>query len=448
MFCEKCGTKLEEGMTHCPICGLEVPAQPAAEEKELPPEPVQEMPMEPAAEEVIPVPEPEAAPAVIPEPVPVAVPEPAPAPKPKKTAKPRRKPHILLRMLLQLLSFVLCIVLTASLLATVVLADLNHIMSAGGIKQLITAVLNPVSAPQRMTPVVGAAGVYWDETIPGFTIPGDLDLGDLPDDLLTGGDSEESISGIIDWIYEELEKNSEEPLPITKEQVQAFVQDSTLSDFMAEKLAGFAEDFLNNTENTTITAEEVLELLEENAQLIEKTFEVEITAEMKQELSASVEKLVVEADLNTLIREEVFESVKETINESTESMGISWDQLQPMIQLICSDAVLYTALGITLVLMLLLCLLNFYNVPAGLTWIAIPSILLGAILTAPLALLQASPELVSGLLPGGLGPVIASFAGVLLPIHGGLLALGLGLLLIGIIWRAIRSVRRKRLAAA
>lgn len=466
MFCEKCGAKLEENASFCSACGEKVvlpepaeetvlPAQtevaeeaPAATEQEVVAEPMCEVEQEPA-------PQPEPVPVFVPQPEPVPVfvaqPVPQPAPKQVKEYKPRRKPHIVLRVLLQFLSFVLCVVLMASLLGTVVLADLNHLMSAGGIKQLLGAVLLPASAPQRVVPVVGALGVNLDDTttVPGFTIPGDLDLGDIPDDLLTGGSSEENISSIIDWIYEEIEKASEEPLPITKEQIETFVADSTVSDFVADKLAGYADDFINGTENTQITTEEIVKLLDENAELIEQTFEVEITEEVKQQITTSVEQVVEENDLNTVIREQVFESVEQTINDSAAATGMSWEEIQPMLQLICSDAVLYTALGTCLVLMLLLCLLNFYNVPGGLTWIAVPSLLVGAILTAPLAVLQAAPELLVGLVPAQVSSIIASFAGVLLPIHGGVLALGVGMLLISIIWRIIRgSIRRKRLKAA
>ena len=41
----------------------------------------------------------------------------------------------------RMMSLILCLVLTVSLVATVVLADLNRVTSAGGIKQLINAVL-------------------------------------------------------------------------------------------------------------------------------------------------------------------------------------------------------------------------------------------------------------------------------------------------------------------
>lgn len=454
MFCEKCGAKLEEQTQFCMECGAKVlpseleeplPAAPEAEAQapETVEEPLTEMPAEPENE----VP---AVPLTAEDPASEAVPEKEstqPPAKQVKVYKPRKKPHIVLRILLQFLSFVLCVVLTASLLGTVVLADLNHLMSAGGIKQLINAVLVPAAAPSRVAPMVGALGVKADNAspVPGFTIPGDLELDDIPEDLLSGQD----VGSIIDWIYEELDKATEEPLPITKEQVKAFVEESTVSEFVADKLAGYADDFINGTEHTSITSEEIVDLLEENTQLIEKTFKVEITEEVKQQMTESVEKVVAETDLNTVIREQVFESVKETINESTADMGMSWEEIQPMLQLICSDMVLYSAVGTCLVLMLLLCLLNFYNVPAGLTWIAVPSILMGAILTAPLSALQAAPTLLAGAVPEQVASIIGSFAGVLMPIHSGVLLMGLALLVVSILWRAIRSaVRRNRAMAA
>lgn len=445
MFCEKCGAELPENAAVCPICGTEAvlpePAEDAAAPVET--ENTEAEAVEVPAEETVPVPEP------LPEPEPA----PAPAPKKVKEYKPPRKPHIVLRILLQLLSLALCLVLAVSLLGTVLLADLNHLMSAGGMKQLINAVLTPVSAPQRITPAVGALGVQLDS----FTVPGDLDIGDIPEDLLTGGNSAENVGSLIDWIYEELEKASEEPLPVTKEQVEEFVADSTISEFVADKLAGYADDFINGTENTSITTEEIMALLDENESLLKESFGVELSEEFKQTVAEAVDKAVVESDLNTVIREQVFETVEKTIDESMGDSGMGWAEIQPMLQLLCSDTVLYSALGTCLVLMLLLCLLNFYNVPAGLTWIAIPSILMGAILTAPLAVLQSALTDLSGqalviagvAVPGQVVSILASFAGVLLPIHSAVLVLGVSLLVISIFWRVIRaSVRRKRRLAA
>lgn len=501
MFCIHCGAKLEDHSRFCAICGTAVaapaPAEPVAEEApvtppvvELPAEPiveeapvVEEIPAEPAVEEAPAEPVEEEAPAepiaeeapaepiaeeALAEPIaeetpaepiaeeapvaPVAEIPAEPGPQPKNTPKAKkaqpasRKPHILVRILMQLLSFILCLVLTASLVATVVLADLNHIMSKNGIQQLVTAVLNPTPAPQRVTPVVGAAGVLMDDG--GFTIPEDLDVSDIPEDILTGGDSAENVSALVAWLYQAVAEASDKPLTITEAQVQEFVKDSNISEYIADKLAGYADDFIHNTANTSVTTEEIMAVLDENETQIEKTFDIEITGETRRNLEKSVNRIVVEQDLNATIRQQVFAAVEDAINESVASTGMTWNQIRPVVQVLCADATLYIAIGICVVLMLLLCCLNAYNVPGGLTWIAVPSILVGSVLTLALVMAPVLPSLIPAI-PAAAAQVITPFTAALLPIHGGVLALGVLLLIVSILWRIIRSaVARKREAAA
>ena len=476
MFCENCGAKLEEDARFCGVCGTKVTLPEPAESQPAPenggqlpleegtapapeavepepagepvlsepvPEPVADLPPQPVVQPVyVEPPQPVAQPVYVEPPQPVAAPA-------KRPYRPKSKPHIALRIPLQILSFILCLVLAVSLVGTVLLADLNLLMSAGGIKQLINAVLLPTAAPCHVRPAAGALGVHMDDAaIPEFTIPGDLDISDIPSDLLNGEDGV-NIDGLVDWIYNAVEEATGEPLPVSKDQVQSFIAESTVSDFVSEKLAGYAEDFINGTETTTITTQEILDLLEENQRLMEEKFQVEITPEVKDNLSVSVENAMAETDLNAVIREQVFETVKETIDESMEETGLSWEQLQPMLQTLCSDSLLYIAIGSCLVLMLLLCLLNFYNIPGGMTWSAVPCIFMGGLLTAPLVVLQASPDLFADLMPKAVTGILASFAGVLMPIHSAVLFVGLGLLIVSIIWRAIRgAVRRSRLRAS
>lgn len=436
-------------------------AEPVAQEVEPVIEASQPTPVEPEPAPVAPQPAPvmyQAAPVaqqpapamyqaapVVQQPAPAAA-QPIAAKKQVKAYKTRRKPHIALRILLQLLSLVLCLTLTAALVGTVALADLNHLKSAGGIKQLINAVLIPGSDSQNGKPNVGAAGVFAGS---GVTIPGNVDLSDLPEDLLTGGTAEENLENLVEWAYEKMEESSQNPLTFTEEDLKEFVEESTVSDFVAEKLASYTEDFINGTENTTVTVEEIMDLIEENEDLIEEKFNVKMTLGIRQNIEKTVEKVVEHNDLNTTIRVQVFESVEQTIDKSTEEMGMSWKDIQPILQLLCADATLYIAIGLCVLLMVLLCLLNYYNVPAGLTWIAVPSILIGLILTLPLVLLQTSPDLFAKFLPEAVVSVVASFAGVLIPIHGAVLVVGLAVLVISIFWRVIRAVvRRKRSRAA
>ena len=161
---------------------------------------------------------------------------------------------------------------------------------------------------------------------------------------------------------------------------------------------------------------------------------------------SSVEKIVVEQDINNTIREQVFTAVEDAINESVSSTGKRWEDIQPLVKIICSDVTLYVAIGVCVLLMLLLMLLNFYNIPGGLTWIAIPCIIVGGLMTLALALAPSLPSMISGI-PAAAVDIIASFTAALLPIHAFVPILGVALLIISIIWRAIRSaVLRKRSA--
>ncbi len=397
--------------------------------------------------------------------------------EPHAAPKASRKPHIALRILLQLLSFLVAVALFVTTLAGALVLDLQALTSAGGIKQLIDAVFSvittsaPVQSEEPHLSNLSNWTIRYDETetLPegsysvtvdenGNTIvvdkdgnvvdmdivvgeDGNISIGDIPEDILNGGGDAESVGGLVDWLYDQIDDSAEEELPITKEQLQNFVENSTVSDFLSDKLAGYAEDFINGTQNTTITADEIMDLLEENEELLKSELQIELTPEMKEELKGSVEEIVEKTDINNTIREEVFGAVEDAVNDSTEELGVDMEQIRQILQLLTSESMRNAVLIINGALILLLCLLNFYNIPAGLTWAAFPCLLSGGILQIPTAL-------ISGLQAGdpasaGVASLLGSFAGVFQPIHNALLYLGAGLLVVSIIWRFIRSVIRK-----
>lgn len=411
--------------------------------------------------ETAPEPETEPAPPAEPEETPADVPA-APAPV-VKSVKTRRKPHIALRIFLQLFSFILSVVLFVCVIAGVVLADLRQLTSAGGIRQLIDIVISSSASsapapvrPEPAEPAAPAAPRYEGVSLSLLsnteaTGDFDLDLDEIPEDLLTGGGNAENVSGLVDWLYDQVAQSSEAGLSVTKEQMQAFVQKSTISDYLSDKLAQYADDFINGTENAQITTDEIIALLDENKELMKSELDIELTPEQRDSLTDTVRKLVEEEDINATIRGTVNDAVDKVLEDYTEALGgMDREALQQTLQSLTSGALLLGVAGACAVLLLLLCLLNFYNVPAGLTWAAMPCIFAGALMSLPILLLQFSTGTVVGLLPDAAAVVdiASSFAGIFAPIHYGLLGIGLALLIGSVVWRIVRASLRKKKAAA
>lgn len=389
MQCYVCGNFIDDSQPYCPICGAVLQPQEPIYYEGMPPLEVQP-----------------------------PMPEPAFAPQPA-----RRKPHIALRIGMQLLSFLLSTLLGIALIATVLLADMHTLTSSGGIKQIIHAILLPNQAPTPVRPMVAAGGTVID--------PGQIELPEGAEDAILSGDG----NALVDILYDTMQEMLGEENPITKDQLQTFVENSTVTDYIADKAAGYAEDILNGTENTQITAEELVQLVEENKPLIEETFEIEITDDQMEEIKSNVTTIVEENDINTTIRTEINNAMDSAMSGAA-GTGIPLAEIMEFARMLSQDTVLYVAIGACAVLLLLLCGANFYNIPAGLTWAAVPCILIGGILAAPVAVLQLMPSVL------GEYASFASMINVLAVNHYTVPIIGLVLLIGSIVWRIVRSCIR------
>lgn len=199
------------------------------------------------------------------------------------------------RILLGFLSVLLCVLLFVSTVVTIVVADFRVVTSKDGLKTIITQALFPTSAPVRL-PVGGlAAGrpvVFLDEVNVGDQqIPEDMmnGMGDMLDGLV-GGTGSESQSALIDAIHSLVSGAVGEDVEISKEQVENFVKNSTVSDFVTDKVAGVVSDLVAGESTTTLTKEEVVTLLEENAAVIEQEMGIAISTEDIQTIGNWVEE--------------------------------------------------------------------------------------------------------------------------------------------------------------
>ena len=490
MFCRQCGHKLMENAAFCNQCGTQVPKLPVAPaEPELPAEvlaPVEapaeeaaavetvaETPAEEATAEVAEqgsveepaeeasaaetMPDEETAPEMVQEiptvenvqEVPVAAPVEAPVYQPVQTSAPvqtqaqkpkkiKKCPSLGVRILMQALSFFLCLLLLVSMMATVAVSDLRTITSGDGIKRVLDAVLFGKTAehivPQR--PNDFQAVTVADQEF-------EFNIEDIPMDILAGGATEENMEALVEWMYQELEKNAEGELVFTQEELGNFVEASTVTDFLTEKMAGFAEDVINGTEKTEITSDEIMDLLEENEKELKQELNVELSREDKQELKSQLQEIVEKEDLSNTIRETVTTTVEETLNNS---VGMDLNKIRGILQLITSDLVLLIAIVACLLLLGLLLLTNYYNLGAGLTWAASAGIVAGLILALPLLVLNYATNWLTGMIPSltSILALLQSFTASMAPLHYGLL-IGSFVLLVGsIVLRIVTRSRRQR----
>ena len=194
-----------------------------------------------------------------------------------------KKPPVVVRVLLGIVSVLLCVALFVGIFAAMVVGNIRVMTSKDNLQTFISELL--FAMPKKSAPViwrqgVGVGGVRLDEAEAG-----------LP----------ESQQMVVDFFYDMLQEQLGEDMPIEKENVEALLSESTVPEFLSEKMASIMSDVLNGEATTTITADEIVELVEENKTLIEDVIGMEIT----QEHLDAVTQWVEEADITTTVQEVV-----------------------------------------------------------------------------------------------------------------------------------------------
>ena len=381
-----------------------------------------------------------------------------------------KQPSPGLRVLLQMATFLVCLLLTTSLIVTSVLVDLRLLTSSGGIKTILTGLMNPTTS-QSTPPAVGALGVarlkdsmdfsdaenvtvddngdIWvnGELVGNLNDPAIKDEIQLPENieipshLLDINDTVGSVNAIVEYIYDMVADYFGEELPVTLEQVQTFVQQSTVMDFLSAKIAAFAEDILGGTQNTTITTSEIMQLVEANQQLAEETFNIVITDEMKQELETQVAQAVEgENGINQTIHTEIQKALDQPLSLPVTGMeNASMGDLVAILNRIIQLPVLLSALAVVLILVAAVLLLHYYDMAAGLCRVAITVLTVSIPLALPVILLQFAPQTLQAIIPDASAMQAAtSVVGAIAPMHYGLLISGVVLLAGSIVWSCLR----------
>lgn len=420
MNCEYCGTPLDEGMVFCTQCG-------AAQTPPPPPEP------EPDFSAPTTVLTPDMAP---PAPQPVRPPEPVSQPKsqpkPEKQPKPakKKKPmHPALAALLKIATVLLCLILSVSLLATMLVLDLRQLTSKSGLTKVVEDLLCEQSAVgvSRVNAAPGAAGV--DISMP------------------EGTDSE----SLVAWFYEAMKNQYGANMKVTQEQMQTFIDQSTAKDYVSEKVASYINDFVNGTSETAVPTDEILDLLDENLDLAEEVFDVKVDRALRDQVKTFLEK----NDINEMVRTQVIEQVENIeIPGATPLLGSLTDHtggtytvadLMAELRVITSSGALTILIVLDLLLVVLLLLTNRLRFGPMLVSAGVPTLVVGILMSLPVALIQLLPLLLGNSL--GIAAIaldlIVAVVGRIAPIHYGAAILGLLLIIIG---GVITPSKKKRAA--
>lgn len=351
------------------------------------------------------------------------------------------------RVLLGFLSVILCFVLFVSTLVTIIVADVRLVTSKDGLQAIITQALFPTSGPVRPMGAL-AAGVPVLSPVSG-----------------TGNEAQ---GAIVDAIYGLLSEQFGEDLPISQEQVEQFLSDSTLPEFLSEKVAGIVNDIYTGKSTTTITKDEVMGLLEENAALIKENLGVELNAEA----IAAVGDWVEQNDVMGTVQEEVSKitgltpstSVKpDSSGSATGTTGedaaipAPMDMIKAMlsgdfsvatipnilnlVRTLTSVTALLVCVGVCLLIIGLLMLTHWGRPFAAVRSAGIPVMTAGIFMSVPAILAVAVPSLFTGT-----AMVIAKQILAMTGYVGyGVAALGLVMIVVGAV---LNSTMKKKTAAA
>lgn len=396
-------------------------------------EPPAEAPVEEVTVEAAPV---EEAPVVE---VPVQIPA-EKQPKPKKVRKPW---PVGIRIVMVFVAIILCVAMFVVSLAGTLVLNVRTIVSRDGISKIVTQLISgeTVSGPARPALAVGTGTVYLDE------YSAQSGMSDI----------------LVDWAYDLLKESFGDEMELTKEQVETFVQESTVKDFVADKAAGLVEDFYNEESNTTITVEEITQLIEENKDVIEEQFGVVIDQEVIAEIDNKLEESgilepIEENGLLGYIEQTMTDSPAPDSPESPNAPGVETPgdfgeaqnsmnqvkQIMNIVRQVTSNkaiAILWGAFGLLAVALFFVTRRSF---PATLSQTGSMLMLTGVIFCVPTVLCKVAPAMVSGLLGKELGGIVCLVFNAAAVVNYAVVGVGFGLIALSIVTKIVKNARREK----
>ena len=162
---------------------------------------------------------------------------------------------------LSVASFVLGILLFVCAITTALIANLQIVTSEENISGMIKEMMSAPAHVRPKAPITsGEGGLRIAPRIRTYQMPRREEPGNVAASLT---------DQLIGMFYEEMTDQFEEEFPVSQEEFTQMINDSTVKDYIADKTAALITDYFNDEVTTTFEPEEVVQLIKENAELIE-----------------------------------------------------------------------------------------------------------------------------------------------------------------------------------
>ena len=207
---------------------------------------------------------------------------------------------------LSVASFFLGLLLLVSTISTALVADVQIIISEDGFSGIFRTMMSAPAHvhPKAPTAITGENGLRVAPRIlrtyqtPHWEEPGNV-ASNLTDQL-------------ISMFYDQLGDQFSDVIPVSKEEFTQMINESTVKDFIADKTASLITDYFNDEITTTFEPEEIVQLINENAELIET-----ITGEpIPEDIAQQVAQIFDENEIITKVETEGLAGFMDLINQN------------------------------------------------------------------------------------------------------------------------------------
>lgn len=207
-------------------------------------------------------------------------------------------------------SFFLGLLLLFSTIATALLADVQIVISEDGLSGIFRTMMSAPAHVRPKAPVTsGEGGLRIAPRIRTYQMPRREEPGNVASNLT---------NQLIGMFYDELGDQFTDAIPVSKEEFTQMINESTVKDYIADKTASLLTDFFNDEITTTFEPEEIVQLINENAELIET-----ITGEaIPDDIAQQVAQIFEENEIVAKVEAEGLAGFMDLLNQNP---GVSGD---------------------------------------------------------------------------------------------------------------------------